>query len=316
MSAPPDDTDPKVCKRQKLDDVSVAAAATSVPLISLGHRASDKLLLASVNEHPLDCRIVFVEEGHVYYVDGEALSLSVTGLIESVAGDHFDPDFVIGRMKRGKNWPNPAYSDILMSEDGKSGTDNSIMVPWSDERIKGVWAANGKLAADLGTDLHSKIELYLNNVSIEFTDDVNRKEFSFFVNWWETKRDQFEPYRTEWVIFDQDAKLAGSIDFVMRNKHSGKYYIVDWKRCKTSDSGFSCAYGKKFLPPLNHLQYHKSNKWGVQVNIYRLMLEKSYGIVIEGMCMVVFHEENTKAKVFEYPFMDDVSVLLHQRYST
>ena len=40
-----------------------------------------------------------------------------------------------------------------------------------------------------------------------------------------------KPYRTEWMIFDEDVKIAGSIDFVSEND-DGTLTIYDWKRCK------------------------------------------------------------------------------------
>ena len=261
-----------------------------------GHRAATVLALATAHAHELDARITFQEEGHVYYLDGVPLPRSVTGLIDAVATDHFDADAIIAKMKAGRNWPNPAYTD-------PGG------IPWTDARIKAAWAANGAQAATLGTDLHSKIELYMNGVEVVFEDDTNRAEFQYFLDWWAGQKDAYEPYRTEWVIFDAHAQVAGSIDFVMRNKTTGCYRIVDWKRCKSHDAGFRKSFGRRFLPPLAHLDEHKSNKWCVQVNVYREMLERAYGITIEGMCMVVFHTENATAEVHDFP-RTDVSALL------
>ena len=42
---------------------------------------------------------------------------------------------------------------------------------------------------------------------------------------------QLKPYRTEWMIFDEDLKLAGSIDMVYENP-DGTLSIYDWKRSK------------------------------------------------------------------------------------
>jgi len=272
---------------------------------SLGHRSASILKLASVNVHELDERIAFVEEGHVYYLDGVAVPTSVTGVIESVSSDHFDADVIISKMKRGRNWPNPSYADMA---------SNGALTPWTDDRIKETWSANGKKAADLGTDLHSRIEHYMNDVDVPFLTsgpDSNRLEFQYFVDWWTAKKAEgFVPFRTEWVIFDEAAKVAGSIDFVMKNVATGTYQIVDWKRCKTKEAGFRNSYGKKFLPPLSHMDQHKLNKWSVQVNVYREILEKYYEIVIDGMSMVVFHAENTAAECFSFDRNTAVSALL------
>jgi ATP-dependent exoDNAse (exonuclease V) beta subunit len=239
----------------------------------------------------------------VYYVDGVAMNKSVTGLIESVASEHFDPDAIIAKMKMGRNWPNPAYADS--DEEGK-------LVPWDDARIKAAWKANGIQASELGTDLHSKIELFMNGEEVVFGDgpDNNRTEFGYFQAWWDTVKDEYEPFRTEWVIYDTDLKLAGSIDFVMRSRTTGKYRIVDWKRCKTNDAGFSNAFGKRLLPPLRHVPQTKSNKWGLQVNVYREVLERHYGVEIDGMSMVVFHQTNGTFQEFAFERSPDAGLLL------
>ena len=39
------------------------------------------------------------------------------------------------------------------------------------------------------------------------------------------------PYRTEWMIWDKDHKLAGSIDMIFENE-DGTLSIYDWKRSK------------------------------------------------------------------------------------
>ena len=39
---------------------------------------------------------------------------------------------------------------------------------------------------------------------------------------------ELKPYRTEWMIYDEDLKLAGSIDMVYENA-DGTLSIYDWK---------------------------------------------------------------------------------------
>ena len=38
-----------------------------------------------------------------------------------------------------------------------------------------------------------------------------------------------EPYRTEWMVWDDELKFAGSIDMIYRNP-DGTLDIYDWKR--------------------------------------------------------------------------------------
>ena len=268
----------------------------------MDHRSSDVLMLATKHAHSRDARIVFVEEGHLYKLDGIPLKLSVTGLIESVSSDHFDPTAVIAKMKQSDRWPNPKY----VQADGTT--------PLSDDEIKGMWKSNGERAAALGTDLHGKIELFLNGVDPVFTSDENRAEFDYFLNWWNAQlNDGWMPYRTEWVVFNESAQIAGSVDFLMVNSITGEYCLVDWKRCETKAAGFAKSFGKTFLPPANRMDQHKLNKWKIQINVYREMIERSYGLKISGMRMVVFHTENSEAKEFAFDACPEAGMLLDAR---
>jgi hypothetical protein len=271
------------------------------------HRSADTLALASANAHARDARIRFVEDGHVYYLDDKPLTLSVTGLIHNASGDHFHPQTALASMKRSKKWPSAKYSDA-----GEDGT----LHPWSDARILESWRTNGELASALGTDLHGRIERFLNGMEVAFADETvpNKREFGYFMAWWQTQLTAgYLPYRTEWVIYDEDAQLAGSIDCVLKNTITGKYAIVDWKRCKTNDAGFTNSFRKKFLPPLGHIDDHKRNKWSLQVNVYREILEQHYGLEIESMAMVVCHCENNAAEVHLFQRNDAGKLLLQKR---
>ena len=277
--------------------------------MSLNQRANTQMTLAKRNAFPRDARIRFVTGPgvHLYLVDDKKIGVSVTGLIESVAGDHFDPDRVIASMKRSRAWPYPKYCDVV---DGKP-------YPWTDERIKTTWNESGRRAEKLGTDLHGKIELCLNLEVVEFGEegpDDNRLEMSYFDRYWAFMcANGWEAYLTEAIIFDELADVAGSVDLIARNRISGKFAIIDWKRCLTKGSGFNDSFGKHFDEPLSHVPKTKSNKWKLQVNIYREILEEHYGICIDLMCMVVFHSENSEAEVHEYGRTDDARTLLEYR---
>lgn len=245
----------------------------------LGRADASTMKLAMANAHPLDSRVEFEEEEHIYTVDGVAIGCSVTTLIKEVDSDPFDPERVAERVAsmsspKAKYW----LPDAATGKRRKM-TAPEILQAWNDAR-------------DLGTHLHGMIERYLNEIPVSLKDgDANAYEFGQFLTWWQMKKwAGYRPFRTEWVIYDASSDLAGSIDFVMERE--GKYTIVDWKRCETSGSGFDEAFGgKRFLPPLAHMPLHKLNKWKVQTNVYAEILRTQYGLDVEGLVMVVCHEE-------------------------
>ncbi len=274
----------------------------------MDHRSSKKLRLAIENAHPIDERIQFQEEGHVYFFDGKPIGISVTGFLAQASGEHFDADAVLARMKTGRNWPNPKYSDV--------GDTDGRLVPWTDEKIKKSWDDKRDTSAALGTDVHGKMELFLNDEPVVFDDaSTNSVEFSYLKAWYESmQREGWTAYRTEWVIVDPAADLAGSIDCVLRHSDTDSYMIVDWKRCLTkSNAGFSCSFGKRFAPPIDDLQQTGSNKWALQVNVYREILEDVYGLKIADMCMVVCHPELPAAEVHRYPRLPHAAKLIQAR---
>ena len=263
-------------------------------------RSADALQLAIDNAHERDSHITFEEISHTYTVDGTAVAISVTGLIARVESEHFDAPRIAAQLAASQR-PSERYSKF------DEETQRRVALPVPE--ILALW----DLARDLGTDLHGKIERALNGLPVHFehADAPNCVEFSQFQRWW---RDQqaagYEAYRTEWVIYD-GPHLAGSIDFLMRNSKTGDLSIVDWKRCLTSGSGFSSAWkNKKMLPPLQHLEETKLNHWKVQVNVYRAILEKHYGVKIAEMMMVVLYADQDEAVVFKHDRADAVEELI------
>ena len=285
-----------------MKDVGMPAAGGAGD--ALAHRSAAVLQLAKEHAHPNDARVTFVEADHTYFVDGQLMGISVTGLIHTASPDDFDPDEALVKMKRGRNWPNAKYADVVSGR----------LVPWADDRIKTQWRDAGKLATDLGTDLHGCLELRFNGESPRVIDE-NTATFAWALAWFDTQAAEgWEPWRTEMLIFDKDASLAGSVDFIARHKTRGTYMIIDWKRCGT-DKLKSCFGNKRMRKPLDGLEDTKDNKWRLQVNVYREILETHYGWTIERMCMVVCHPDNTApcAQVYEYERTDAARVLIQSR---
>ena len=270
-------------------------------------RSAALLKLATEHAHPRDARIVFDEGPHTYTVDGVVVQTSVTGLISRVETEHFDAPKIARQLSLSTR-PSEKYSRV--------DADTGLRVPMAETEILTLWDT----ARDLGTDLHGKIERFLNGVMVTFTEDgpgaANRVEFLQFQAWWKAQVDAgYEEYRTEWVIFD-GPNLAGSIDFVMRHRDTNEYVIVDWKRCVTSGVGFSSAWkSKKMLAPMQHLEETKLNHWKVQVNVYRSILERNYDLKVTGMMMVVLYDTQDGAVVYPHDREDAVEDLIAMTHS-
>ena len=264
------------------------------------------LPLAAEHAHPRDARVQFTEEDHTYRVVGVLMGLSVTGLIHTVMPEDFDPVAALAKMKAGSNWPNPKYAE----EDDYTGE----MIPWSDAKIVATWEADGARASALGTDLHGKLELHFNGLPVGELGEDNQGPFASALAWWASMEARgYRPHRTEMLLYDESASLAGSVDFIARHKDTGRYLVIDWKRCRTDKPGFNRSFGRKMRAPLSHLDAHTRNKWHLQVGVYAALLQDLYGWDVEGTYMVVCHPGNPVAEVHHFPPSSEARELLRAR---
>jgi hypothetical protein len=174
-------------------------------------------------------------------------------------------------MKASPKWPDSPYFGM------------------TDAAIKQQWTDNGTQASGAGTGLHLAIEQFLDKQEITDRDVVTTQEWSYFQAFWLKHEPDLEPYRLEWCVYVEELKLAGSIDAVFRRKSDGAFFIYDWKRCKKieTENRFETC-----LAPVDHLP--NSNYWHytLQLNTYRYILERHYGMVIKDMFLIILHPNN------------------------
>ena len=163
--------------------------------------------LSKINPHERDSRIKFKPETHIYIIDGVGNYISVTTWNHSHF-QHFDSDQIIDNMMKSKNWPKSKYFGM------------------SRDEIKAVWDKSKNSATGEGTKLHYDIECYYNNC---FNQNESI-EYSYFLKFAEDYK-HLKPYRTEWVVWNEDVKISGTIDMVFEDEN-GDLVIYDWKRSK------------------------------------------------------------------------------------
>lgn len=251
------------------------------------------------NYHPRDEYILFDEPTHKYTItkDSNSNYTSVTTWNHSHF-PHFDADKVIKNMMNGKNWnPENKYWNMTPKE------------------IKEQWKKNGESVSGAGTDLHYDIECFMNeDIVYEDTHESlahvthyelyevyqqqiedgmlppnNSVEWSYFLEYIKNFP-QFEPYRTEWTVYHEELKLAGSIDMVYQNE-DGTLNIYDWKRAKEikKHSSFQ-KYG--ITECINHLPDTNFWHYSLQLNTYKAILESKYNKKIKYLYLVRLHPNN------------------------
>ena len=224
--------------------------------------------LAKKNQHERDTHISFDEGPHIYTIDGDTGFMSVTTWNHSHF-PHFDADAIIEKMMNSRNWPNSKYFGQ------------------TPQQIKALWKKNGIEASKAGTKMHYDIECFYNDEEVEVDEDC--VEFNYFLQFENDIGSKLEPYRTEWMVWDKELRLAGSIDMVFRNE-DGTLLIYDWKRCK--DIKKENRFQSSITSCIDHLPDTNFWHYSLQLNTYKYMLEKNYGEKVVGMYLVCLHPNN------------------------
>lgn len=260
------------------------------------------IILSTNNHNARDELVKFYERGHKYeiQVDKKSKYTSVTTWVHSHF-PKFDADAIIAAIFNSKSW-NP---------------ENKYWGQTAEE-IKAGWKTSGTLAASSGTSLHAKIEKFMNNAVLP-PNYIHQDLYDFYQSNKDLYQDdtvewnhfitfikdypELKPYRTEWMIFNEELKIAGSIDMVYENP-DGTLMIYDWKRCK--DITKRSDWNKRSINPLiAHI--HDTNFWhySLQLNTYKTILEEKYGKTVTKLCLVRLHpdiEENTY-ELLEVPML-------------
>jgi hypothetical protein len=110
------------------------------------------------------------------------------------------------------------------------------------------------------------------------------------------------PFRTEWTIYHEELKIAGSVDMVYENP-DGTLLIYDWKRCREIVK--ENAYGAKAVTEcIRHLDDTNFWHYSLQLNTYKAIIEEKYGRKVVELCLVCLHPNNADYQLIPVPFLE------------
>ena len=269
-------------------------------------------LLKYRNPHERDSQIKFYARGHKYEIKTDSTSKYTS--VTTWNHKHFpkfDADAVIQNIFNSKGWgPEHKY--------------------WGQtaEQIKASWKLSGDASSGAGTNLHERIENFMNDKRFNF-DYTQKQLYEVYRGDYKNEDEQVEweyflqfvrdhpelkPYRTEWMIFDEDLKMAGSIDMVYENP-DGTLSIYDWKRSKEITKVNN--WNKFALNPLI-CNMPDTNFWhySLQLNTYKAILERKYGKTVTKLCLVRLHPDAQEQtyELLEVPILTkEISELFEER---
>lgn len=256
-------------------------------------------ILSIKNNHDRDKFLEFYEDDHKYIItnDKDSNYTSVTTW-NHTHFSKFNEDEVINNMMNGKNWKiGNKYWGL---------TSVQIKEMWNNLRIS---------ASTQGTTMHYDIECFMNNDTIPYpythkelydaiasTPSHNTSaEWRYFLDYVK-ETSHLKPYRTEWTIYDEELKIAGSIDMVYE-KPNGTLAIYDWKRSKdiTRVNNFN-----KFALTECICHVPDSNFWhyALQLNTYKAILERKYNKKVSDLYLVQLHPDLSCYEVIKVPILE------------
>ena len=254
------------------------------------------LPLQRLNAHPRDARICFVEQGHIYFLDkATQFPLSVSGVWQKFFAI-FDAEYTVNRFfEKWASDDSSKYYEVI-KQSREAGKDDAAIM----HQIKDGWTLKGKQASERGTYMHKQIELCLNARDFDDTMPEMEQFFDFRKEWMLDKK--WEPWRTEWSIYDEHLMVAGQIDSIFKDEE-GRFHMIDWKRVihnldKDSDRRWN-RFGR---PPLQKLVDNHWSHYAAQQNLYAAILADQYDIRISSMWLLQLHQDRLKFEMHEVDF--------------
>lgn len=240
-----------------------------------------------------DSHIQFYPQEHIYLYDGREQLIPVSSVISCF----FKP-----------------FDSLYWSE--RKASQRNV----SQGQILEEWDAKGTCSREVGTFMHQQIKNYYNELPYqqEFCFKYNGKYINLeeqislehecvqFMDFLEDHR--FRPFRTEWTVYDEGLKVAGTIDMIHKNGNT--FDIYDWKRShRIVDSMGNPIivndWGNKGAGELNTIEDTPYWHYCLQQNLYRYILERKYDIVVGKMFLVVFCEDTDEYYKLAVPHMDE-----------
>jgi hypothetical protein len=239
-----------------------------------------KKYLDHANSHEFDKNVVTVhnDKVHLYFIEGNSDNiLSSTGFVHA-----FFPGFDKEKVAKGiisrSTYHKSKHRKSYKYYNCKNVTD--IINRWTE------WA-------NLGTALHDNIENFINNEPFDILPE-NEHCFTQFKTFYEDKLFwTWKHFRTEWAVYDLETRIAGKIDYIGIDPVTGHLIIIDWKRVRDISS---CCFNRfqkkdpvKGFAVCESFDSCKIVTYSLQLNIYKWILERNYGVYVKYMYLLQMH---------------------------
>ena len=167
-----------------------------------------------------------------------------------------------------------------------------LIAPWSakkagcsTEEILTQWKQKGDEACTKGTRVHYYAEHYSVDRSLEPQCPQENAVKLFF----DRMPSNLKVIANELRLYNKSGELfAGTMDCLLFNEDTGKYWIVDYKTNSQLDRNYK---SKKLLTPFRVLLDTSYNKYQLQLSYYKWLVEQVPEVQIEKMLIVWLKED-------------------------
>lgn len=231
----------------------------------------------------VDDKLKFNEEKHEYKVKGKKLT-SVTTFIEKFFNE-FDVEAISKKVAIKR----------LKEEGITKDTSGLDFKDYLDEAVKSV-LAEWQESRDVGTEVHQQIEDWYNS-----RKEPTHIKAKMGVNWSIlSELNGYDEY-PEAKIYSEELGLAGTIDLLQIDDGDQytkpRVWIVDWKTNKKLSNNNPWQATKGVV---SHLHDCHIVKYSLQMSLYAYILERDYGMIVEGLSLVHLKEDGYKEIKCDY----------------
>lgn len=276
--------------------------------------------------------IKYVDKFHQYYNNdtGESL-LSVTTLLKKLKPE-FDSPFwsTYTSLKRSGYEdlkPNPPFKIYVNGTQFDLNQIQQWDLPITHIDIKKEWDILSKIGNSLGTFLHNTIELKMLRKEIDqdipaFVSGLSSLEAIRYLKSRDTLKsmaDEFYdefiqnyiPIYTEFVVGDPELGISGTFDLLVQNIETGEIELWDYKTDK------QIRYKSEYRNKIKYFNVDdcEYEKYSLQLNIYKYLIEKNTDIKISKCKIVHFnHRVGTFSTIETKDVYDSVKEFFENDY--
>lgn len=243
-------------------------------------------------------RISFVEENHLYKIDGEFTnSPSVTRLL-----------------KRFKKEFDSKAAAVRVAKRMRTTT----------EQVLADWALGNLYSTTIGTMLHKYIENHYCNIKEPYQGSFDglgydeKKDISInfpklvkqFHNFYE-ENSHLQCIKTEIILGDiHDTKICGMSDMLCYNTKTNQIEILDFKTNKRMQK--KSKYGGKLLYPFDDTHEGELNEYTIQLNCYKYFMQKYTDLNVTKKKIVWFNVNNDNYQLYE---LEDIQPKIEEMFN-